>query len=116
MGIRTCRELLAVEYGSELQTRIQESTVIVGTTPVNIVAGNGARIWVSIQNTGTATVFVTTLGTGAAMSGFVVLGGGSLWFNWKQDNDFPTVALYASSMASNVPINIIEQILTGSGL
>lgn len=113
MGITSCRGLLALEYGDELQTRINESTVMVGTSPVPLVAGNGARIWLSIQNTGTATVFVTTLASSNGFSGFVVLEGGSLFFSWNDDGDLPTVALYANSLANGVAVNVIEQILTG---
>lgn len=115
MGFNSCRELLAIEYGSELQTRINESDVTVGTTGVSLIAGNGARIWISIQNAGAATVYVSTLSSLAVNQGFIISAGGYLTFTWKEDGDLPTIALYAISGSSGNNVHVIQQILTGSG-
>lgn len=115
MGLKSCRELLAVEYGSELQTRIIESDVTVGTTAVSLIAGNGARIWISIQNTGAATIYVSTLSSLAVNQGFQVGAAGFLTFTWKEDGDLPTIALYAISGSAGNSVHVIQQILTGSG-
>jgi hypothetical protein len=117
MGIRTCRELLALEYGSELQTRIQESIVTVGPSAVTLVSGNGARIWLAIQNNpGPVNVYISTLSSVAVNAGILVVGGGFQSFKWKSDGDLPTLAFYAISAAPGTTITVIEQILTGEGL
>lgn len=115
MGIRTCRELLTLEYGSELQTRIQESDVTVGSSPVKLVGGNGARIWISIQTSALSALYISTLSSVAQYQGFIIPSSGFLTFTWKDDGDLPTVALYAVTDGTSGNVHIIEQILTGSG-
>ena len=115
MGFYVCRELLLAEYGSELQTRITESDVTIGTSATQLVAGNGARIWLSIQNAGAATIYVSTLSSLAVSQGIIVNAGGYLTVTWKNDNDLPTVALYAVSGSSGNSVHVIQQILTGGG-
>jgi hypothetical protein len=115
MGVKTCRELLLGEYGSELQTRINESDVTVGTSAVTLVSGNGARIWLSIQNAGSDTVYVSTLSSVAVGQGFIVPASGYPFFSWKDDMDFPTIALFAVSSGAGNNVHVVQQILTGSG-
>lgn len=113
MGIRTCRELLALEYGSELATRIQESDVAVGTSPVQLVSGNGARIWIAIGNNFPNAVYVSTLSTFSAYQGYAIPASSSQIFAWKRDGDFCTIALYAICSSPGQSVHVIEAILIG---
>jgi hypothetical protein len=115
MGVKNCRELVAIQYGSELESRIRETDVTVGTTVVQLCVLDGARIWLSIQNAGAATIYVSTLNTLAVNQGFVVPAGGFLFFNWKDDLEFPTLPLWAISGSAGNNVHVVRQILTGSG-
>ncbi len=113
MGVRTCRELLALEYGSELQTRIQESYVTIGTTTTQLVSGNGARIWLSVSNLDSAQIYFSTLQSVQYGQGIILLSGASLTYHWKHDGDLPIVALYAAGTSPDVHVYVVEQILIG---
>jgi hypothetical protein len=114
MGISSCRELLAVEYGSELQTRINESDVTVGTSAIAVVAGNGARIQLILSNTGATTIYVSSLSSITGVKGLQLNAGGFLSFSWKNDTDLSTVSFYAIGSAGGGTLHVIENILTGS--
>lgn len=115
MGVKSCRELVTLQYGSELECRVRETDVTVGTSAVQLAVMDGARIWLSIQNAGAATVYVSTLSTVAVNQGFIVPSGGYLFFNWKDDLEFPAMGLWAISSGAGNNVHVVRQILTGSG-
>jgi hypothetical protein len=116
MGIRTCRELLALEYGSELQTRIVETTFNVTTSGTTLAKGNGARIWISIfNNINGLPLTVSTNSSPTTFQGIVILANDFRTFYWKRDGDLPTLAFYGIVGGDAGPVTVIEQILTGSG-
>ena len=115
MGYRSTRDLLLANYGSALETRIQESDVSIGTSAAQLVAGNGARNWVSFQNAGAATIYISTLQSLAVGQGFIIAAGGFITLTWRDDGDLPTLAFYAISSGAGNNVHVIETILTGAG-
>lgn len=99
-------------------TRIQESNpvVTVAVTATRICNSNNNRLGLTIVNSGTANIWLSTLKEIVVGQGiFLAAAGGSISFKWDQDfaligNDF-----YAIGDGGASTVHIVEVIATGSG-
>jgi hypothetical protein len=111
VSIRTCRDLLAYEYGDELVCTFHELDYTVGTAVVQIARGSGKRIWITITNWGAAAIAVSTKPDVTATTGMIVAPNGFLNLHWRNDSDLSTAQLYAISSGAGNAVHVSEQVL-----
>ena len=100
-------EYLAKQFNGDVES--PDSTVVVGTTPVEVAGGDGERVQLTLVNLSANTIYIAPTPAVSASRGiFLGANGGSVTMSVVEDGILPSLQWYALATAAASSLYVIR--------